>query len=302
MYVYFPSLYEREGARRVEGFKLNPPPTLPFVKGGRKISLKIIKFKTMSIDLKTISQLRDQTGAGIADCKKALEEGEGDITKAIEILRKRGEIKAASKGDRATKEGVIAFDGDNKKCAAVVLVCETDFVSRGEDFQNTASEMAHKLLTDGDGEFKSWADAKVKELVLKIGENIQLPDSGIVEGELLGRYIHHNKKVAAIVALDGGDETVANDVAMQAVAMAPNYLAPEDVPSEVIEKEKEIYKELLKKEGKPEAIWDKILEGKLAKFYEENCLNNQVYIKDDSKKIKDILSGAKILSFRRFKV
>ncbi|MFA6918880.1 MAG: translation elongation factor Ts [Patescibacteria group bacterium] len=256
----------------------------------------------MSIDLKTISQLRDQTGAGIADCKKALEEAQGDITKAIEVLRKRGEIKAATKGDRATKEGVVAFAGDNKKCAAVVLVCETDFVSRGEDFQNVATEMAQKLLTSDEEEFKSWADAKVKELVLKIGENIQLADFGIVEGEMLGRYVHHNKKVAAIVALDGGSEEVANDVAMQAVAMAPKYLTPEDIPAEVIEKEKEIYKELLQKEGKPEAIWDKIMEGKLAKFYEENCLNNQVYIKDDAKKIKDILDGAVIKKFVRYQV
>ena len=256
----------------------------------------------MSIDLKTISQLRDQTGAGIADCKKALEEAQGDITKAIEVLRKRGEIKAATKGDRATKEGVVAFAGDNKKCAAVVLVCETDFVSRGEDFQNVATEMAQKLLTSDESEFKSWADTKVKELVLKIGENIQLADFGIVEGEMLGRYVHHNKKVAAIVALDGGSEQVANDVAMQAVAMAPKYLTPEDIPVEVIEKEKEIYKELLQKEGKPEAIWDKIMEGKLAKFYEENCLNNQVYIKDDAKKIKDILDGAVIKKFVRYQV
>ncbi|MFA6919253.1 MAG: translation elongation factor Ts, partial [Patescibacteria group bacterium] len=194
------------------------------------------------------------------------------------------------------------FAGDNKKCAAVVLVCETDFVSRGEDFQNVATEMAQKLLTSDESEFKSWADTKVKELVLKIGENIQLADFGIVEGEMLGRYVHHNKKVAAIVALDGGSEQVANDVAMQAVAMAPKYLTPEDIPVEVIEKEKEIYKELLQKEGKPEAIWDKIMEGKLAKFYEENCLNNQVYIKDDAKKIKDILDGAVIKKFVRYQV
>lgn len=257
----------------------------------------------MNIDLKTISQLRDQTGAGIADCKKALEEAQGDIAKAIEILRKKGEIKAAKKGDRITKEGVIALAKEGNRIAAVALACETDFVARNEDFVNTVNEFAKKLLTASLEEFKAWAEEKIKnELVIKIGENIQLVDFGVTEGAVLGSYLHHNRKIAAIVSLEGGSEEIASDVAMQAVAMAPKYLNPEDVPAEVIEKEKEIYKELLKSEGKPEAIWDKIMEGKLAKYYEENCLNNQVYIKDDTKKIKDVLSGATIKQFIRYQI
>ncbi|MEI6288659.1 MAG: translation elongation factor Ts [bacterium] len=257
----------------------------------------------MPIDLQTISALRDKTGAGIGDCKKALEEAGGDINLAVEGLRKKGEIKAANKAERSVKEGVIAFTGDSQKCATIVLVCETDFVSRGEDFQKTASDFASELLAGGDVEaFKTSADTKVKDLVLKIGENIQLADVAIFSGARLGRYIHSNKKVAAIVVLDGGDEVVANEVAMQAAAMSPKYLKPEDVPAEILDKEKEIYRELLKKENKPEAIWDKIIDGKLAKFYEENCLLNQVYIKDDSKKIKDIIGTAQILEFKKFQI
>lgn len=257
----------------------------------------------MSIDIKTISALRDQTGAGIGDCKKALEEADGDITKAIEILRKKGEIKAAKKSDRATKEGVIAIASGDGKLAMVSVACETDFVAKNEDFVKTVQELADKLLSTGLDEFKSWADGVIKnELVVKIGENLQLADCAVIEGSVIGTYLHFNRKTAAVVSLEGGDQALANDIAMHAAAMGPKWLKSEDVPAEVIDKEKEIYAELLRQEGKPEAIWEKIMAGKLAKFYEDNCLLNQVFVKDDTKKISDLLGASSIKEYVRFQI
>jgi elongation factor Ts len=256
----------------------------------------------MSIDVKLISQLRDKTGAGLGDCKAALEEVGGDLDKALEVMRKKGEVKAAKKADRATKEGIVAIAKSGNKNAIVALACETDFVSRGEAFQSAVNSMADKLLNSSEEEFKAWVDEQIKDLVLKIGENIQLSAYGVFDGTVVGQYIHSNKKVAGIVVLDGGDQSVADDVAMQIAAMSPKWLNPEEVDADILAKEKEIYREQLLKEGKPEAMLDKIIEGKLNKFYEENCLLNQLFIKDDSQKIKDILAGANIVNWSKFQV
>ena len=256
----------------------------------------------MSIDVKLISQLRDKTGAGLGDCKAALEEVGGDLDKALEVMRKKGEVKAAKKADRATKEGIVAIAKSGNKTAVVALACETDFVSRGEAFQSAVNAMADKLLNFSSEEFKVWADEQIKDLVLKIGENIQLSNYGVFDGAVVGQYIHSNKKVAGITVLNSGDQAVADDIAMQIAAMSPRWLKPEEVDADILAKEKEIYREQLLGEGKPEAMIEKITEGKLAKFYEENCLLNQVFIKDDSKKIKDLLAGAEIVSWAKFQV
>jgi len=258
----------------------------------------------MNIDIKIISQLRDRTGAGINDCHKALTESNGDLTLAIEILRTKGEIKAAKKSQRDVKEGVIALASAANKVAVVVINCETDFVARNKDFINTAQTFAEKLLaSENDEAFKTWAETTIKnELVLKIGENIQLGNFSVYSGETLGIYLHSNRKIAGIVILTGGSSELARDLAMQVAAMTPKYLSPETVPTEILEKEKDIYRQQLKNEGKLETIWDKIINGKLNKFYEENCLFNQIYIKDDTKKISDLLGDAKIVEFERFSV
>lgn len=262
----------------------------------------------MAIDLQTISQLREKTGAGVGDCQKALVEAEGDLTKAIEILRQKGEIKAAKKSDRATKEGVIALAQAPGKVAVVAINCETDFVARNVDFIEAVNGYAQKLLTaDEAAAFKTWLTEEIKrELVIKIGENLQLSQVEILTGSVLGVYLHANKKLAAVVALEGGSESLANDLAMQVAAMAPKYLSPENVAVEELVKEKEIYQAQLKQENKPEAIWDKIIAGKLNKFYEEVCLLNQIYIKDESKKVSQLLSEAgdkaAIKFFQRFQI
>ncbi|MFA5020721.1 MAG: translation elongation factor Ts [Patescibacteria group bacterium] len=255
------------------------------------------------MDLKLISQLRDKTGAGLNDCRTSLEEANGDLEMAVEIMRKKGEIKAAKKADRATKEGVIATAGDSARLAIVALACETDFVSRTEAFQQTVAELAGKLLAATDVEtFKTEAEAYIKnELTMKIGENMVIAGAGVFSGGLVGSYIHSNKKVGGVAVLSAGDKSTADDIAMQIVAMNPKYLDPASVPAEVLEKEKEIYREQLKSENKPEQIWDKIIAGKLNKFYEDNCLANQSFIKDEDKKISDLLTdGAKIVDWARY--
>lgn len=261
----------------------------------------------MSIDLKTISQLREMTGAGIGDCKNALAEAGGDIDKAVEILRKKGEIKAAKKSDRAANEGLVAIARSGKQAAIVALNCETDFVAKNEDFIKAVQDLADQLLNLGPEDFKQKAEQKIKnELVVKIGENIQLGDFGIFEGEVLGTYLHSNRKVAAVVSLSGGSQELADDVAMQIAAMAPKCLKPADVPTGDLDKEREIYREQLKNEGKPENIWDKIIQGKLNKYYEDICLLNQIFIKDEKKKISDLLATAGpdvvVNNFKRFSI
>jgi elongation factor Ts len=242
----------------------------------------------MSLEL--IKEIRQITGAGMSDVNKALKEADGDRAKAIEILRKRGQKIAAKKSAREVKEGVIAFKQEGNKVAVVALACETDFVAKNEDFQSAVAELATKLMEMGKVEFESWATKHVQdELIVKIGENLQLAKFDIFEGEVVGTYLHSNNKAASVIVLKGGDEELARGIAMHATAMAPRYLKPEDVPSEVVEKEKEIYTEQLKKEGKPEEVIAKILEGKVNKFYTEVCLNKQAYVRDDKKSIEKLL-------------
>lgn len=259
------------------------------------------------VDAKLIVQLREQTGAGILDAKKALEETGGDLAQAADLLRKKGVVKAASKAERATQEGLIAMARQVNKMAVVTLACETDFVARNPDFVKTAEEFAKKLLDDGAAGFKEWAEAKIQnELVVKIGENIQLGNFEIIEGEVLGNYLHSNKKIAAAVVLSGGTEQLAGELAMQVAAMSPKYIAPSDVPAEELGREKDIYREQLKGEGKPENILDKIIEGKLAKYYEEVCLLKQKFIKDEEMTIEALIkkSGGdiKVEKFVRYSI
>lgn len=252
----------------------------------------------MSLEL--IKEIRQITGAGISDVKKALDEAGGDREKAIEILRKKGQKIAAKKSDREVKEGVIAFAKDSNKIAVVALACETDFVAKNEDFQTAVAQLADKLISIGKENFESWANKYIQdELIVKIGENLQLAKFDIYEGSVVGSYLHSNNKAAAVVVLDGGSENLANEIAMHATAMAPKYLKPDDVPAEVLDKEKEIYSEQLKKEGKPEQVVAKIMEGKVNKFYTEVCLIKQAYIKDDKKSIEQLLkeAGATIETF-----
>jgi len=244
----------------------------------------------MSLEL--IKKIREVTGAGMQDVKKALDEAGGAEEKAIEILRKAGAKSAAKKADRMTKEGVISFAENSGKIAVVALACETDFVARNDDFISGVKNLAEKLLASGKDGFAETTNKFIQdELIVKIGENLQLANFDILEGQVIGKYLHSNNKVAAVAVLKAGSPEVANDIALHAAAMAPKYLRAEDVPADEVAKEKEIYTEQLKNENKPAEMLEKILPGKLQKYFAEVCLLNQPYVKDDKMTVEQYLKA-----------
>ncbi len=243
-------------------------------------------------NLELVKKIRQVTGAGMSDINKALAEANGDEAKAIEALRKAGQKIAAKKADREIKEGTIVFAEAENKLAVVALGCETDFVARNPDFIQKVQELADELLKRGKDDFQTWANDKIQnDLIVKIGENLQLVKFDLIESAVMGSYLHSNRKVAAVVTLKSGSKEIARDVAMHAAAMSPKYLQPEEVPAELVDKEKEIYTEQLKNEGKPEAMWEKIMPGKIAKFYSDVCLLKQAYVKDDKQSVEQYLKA-----------
>jgi elongation factor Ts len=263
--------------------------------------------------MEKIKQLRDKTGAGISDCKNALEEAGGDIEKAIEILRKKGIAKAAKRGDREACEGIIkvAVNDAGNEGYIVEVNSETDFVARNEKFQQFVDKVLDVIRTKkpsnldelmssdmGDGTIKENLD----NLSGTIGEKLDIKRFEVLSSSgTVAAYSHMAGRIGVLVALDKSDEAdLARDIAMQIAAANPRYITPEDVPSEEINKEKEIYREQLLKEGKPENIIEKILEGKINKYFEEVCLIKQEYIKDDKKRVQDILGGTRVERFVRY--
>lgn len=257
----------------------------------------------MTVTIEQIKELRDATGVSMTICKKALEEANSDFDEAVTILRKKGEAKAADRAARTTSNGVIVVKSKNGKSAMVSLQCETDFVARGEDFISVAEKLADKLLKGeikpGDRNFP-----EVKDAGLKVGENVQIGDMVLMESENLGSYVHSNKKIGVLVSLKGGSSEVAKDVAMQVAATSPQVIFPEEISQDLVNKEKEIWTEQLKNEGKPAEIIGKIMMGKEKKFREENALLKQVFVKDPDKTIEDLLKkvDAVIEKFVRFSI
>jgi len=242
--------------------------------------------------MEKIKELREKTGAGMVECKKALDEANGDIEMAVEILRKKGGAKAAKKADRITSEGVvvIARSADGKKASAVKVMCETDFVARNDDFKKFAADVAEAGLT---GSAEEFFETNKNEIVLKVGENITFGGGEVVEGAAVASYIHSTGSVASIIVFNKEvDVVLANDIAMHVVAMSPAYLLPEEVPTAELDKEKDIYREQLKTEGKPEDMIEKILVGKVGKYYEDVCLMKQLFIKDDKKSVEAVVKEA----------
>lgn len=260
-----------------------------------------------------LKQLREKSGAGMVDCKKALEESGGDVNKAVEILRKKGIAKAAKRSDREAGEGVVkvALSGDAKTGYIVEINAETDFVVRSEKFQEFAEQvmklirekqpknLAELMALNIDG---GTVKDNLDSLSGVIGEKLDIKKyEMLTSAGTVAVYSHLGGRIGVLVALGKeGQSDIAYDVAMQIAAANPKYISPEDVAAAELEKEKEIYKAQLLKEGKPENMIDKIMQGKLAKFYEEVCLTKQEYIKDDSKKVEDILGGVKVEKFIRY--
>lgn len=284
----------------------------------------------MSVSANQVKELREKTGAGMMDCKKALEESGGDFEKAVEILRKKGAAVAAKRAERSANEGLVLTKvfNDGKSAAILEVNCETDFVARSEDFVSF-SNFVLELLVDQkpkdntslmelsrDG--KKVAD-ELNAIIGKIGEKIEVSRFAIENsdnGEIVD-YVHHGSKLGVLIKVDNipADKTSEfhtslKDIAMQVAAMRPLTIYREEVDKTVIEKEIDIYKEVARKEGKPEQVLEKIATGKLNKFFEENCLNEQAFIKDNTKKVGDLISEfnkknstqAKLVLFRRFHI
>ncbi len=251
------------------------------------------------ITVQLVKELRDKTGVGMMACKKALGESDGDIDKAIEILRKRGEAKAGEKAGRSTSEGLITISGR----AIIKLLCETDFVARNEDFQTFAKTLADATDAKGADGAKQLFESQKTDKIQAIGENINLEEVQILkDGNTIGGYVHSNGKMGALIALEGGTEEQAKDLAMHTVAMNPSVANPEDVPAEEIAKEKDIYRDQMKNEGKPDNIIEKIIEGKVKKFCAERAMTSQAFVKDSSQTIAEYLGDAKLVSFIRLEV
>ena len=262
-----------------------------------------------------VNKLRTITGAGMMDCKKALVESDGDFDLAIENLRKKGQKVAANRSDRESTEGAAIAIVNADKTAGVVITlnCETDFVGMNENFVKMATDMANLALNFQTKEEFLAADfngitvaEKLIEQTGVIGEKLEIRTFERLEGAFIGSYIHSGNKIATLVALSanvaGGDEAARN-VAMQAAAMNPIALNEAGVDAETIEKEIEIAKDLLRQEGKPEAMLENISKGKIQRFYKDNTLVNQDYIKDSSMNVatyvKSVDANLTVTGFKR---
>ena len=272
----------------------------------------------MAITTALIKELSERTGAGMLDCKKALEENGGDIEKAIDWLREKGIAKAAKKSGRVAAEGLVfaAVSADRKKGAILEFNSETDFVAKNDEFKTFGEKLVqlsleHDLTSEDELKAFELEGKKVEdnltELIAKIGENMNIRRLKLVSTDgFIETYIHLGGKIGVLLNVSGEaiPENVekAKGVAMHVAAMDPKYLNSEQVTADDLEREKEIARHQLQQEGKPENIIEKILEGKMRKFYEENCLVNQKYVRDDSVTIEKFIAPSSIISFDRFKV
>lgn len=257
----------------------------------------------MAITAAMVKELREMTGAGMMDCKKALKEAEGDFEKAVEVLRKKGQKVSAKRADRDANEGVVValVSDDKTKGVIVKLSCETDFVAKGDEFvgfTNKAAELALQHFPDTlddllkvDMNGLSLGD-RVTELVGKINEKIELDTYEKLEATMISPYIHMGNKAAVLVGMNKASEDIydgGRDVAMQVAAMKPVAVDKDGVDQSIIDKEIEIGKEQARQEGKPEQIIEKIAMGKLNKFFKENTLLNQQFVKDSNETVASFL-------------
>jgi elongation factor Ts len=280
-----------------------------------------INYKEMAITAKEVNKLRQMTGAGMMDCKKALVESDGDFDLAIEILRKKGQKVSAKRADRQTTEGSVFLksNDDNTSAVIVALGCETDFVAKNDDFQALGSEILKVAFENKPAnvdELKQQKSGqltigeKVTELIGKIGEKIDVVAYNELVGEQVVSYIHAGNKLGVLVALEGtggADRSEAGrDVAMQIAAMNPVAVSKEDVDSAIVERELKIGREQAIAEGKPEKIIDKIAEGKLNRFFKDNTLLSQSFVKDNSVTVAQYLDsvnkGLSVMKFIRISV
>ncbi len=256
----------------------------------------------MEITAAMVKELREKTGAGMMDCKKALNECNGDITASIDWLREKGIAKSAKKESRIAAEGLANIYIKGNKAVILEVNSETDFVSKNEEFTSMIDTIGYAILNSNaknlDEALKiNTAEGTIEDLIIaktaKIGEKLSLRRIEVVEkndDEVFGSYLHMGGKIAVLTVLKGANESVAKDVAMQSAAMRPSYVFKEDVSEEVLENERKVQKELAISEGKPADIAEKMVEGRIKKFYKEICLAEQPFIKDGDISVKDYVA------------
>jgi len=252
-----------------------------------------------------IKELREMTGAGMMDCKKALQETEGDVETAIENMRKSGALKAAKKSTKVAAEGQIIIKSADGSAALVEVNCQTDFVAKDNSFLKFANSVADAAI-DGKPDIdalKAQFDDERVALVAKIGENIEIRRVTYVEGEQISTYLHNGGKIGVVVAGSGEDETLKN-ICMHVCASSPQFLDPNDVPEDVVEKEKKIQLDIAMAEGKPAEIAEKMVTGRMRKFSGEISLKGQPFVMEPKKSVADILKEKKsdVTSFIRLEV
>jgi len=268
------------------------------------------------VTAKLVNELRGMTGAGMMDCKKALVETNGDIEKAVDYLREKGIAKAAKKADRIAAEGLANVYIDGNTACIIEINSETDFVSKNENFKNLVDEIGNAVLKSGaktleEANKAETSEGTVEDLIIAktatIGEKLSFRRVEVRtknDDEVFGSYLHMGGKIACLTVVKGANEEVAKDVAMQAAAMKPEYLNEESVPAERVEKEKKVLIDQAMEEGKPQDIAEKMVAGRLKKFFKEICLVDQAFIKDGDIDVKTYVknNGGEVLDMVRFEV
>ncbi|MGA0335373.1 MAG: translation elongation factor Ts [Luminiphilus sp.] len=259
-----------------------------------------------------VKELRERTGLGLLECKKALAEANGDVDAAIEALRKSSGMKAAKKAGRTAADGVVAIKTaeDGAFATMVEVNSETDFVARDENFLGFVGAVVDKAFSQRITDVETLAADDIEDarqaLVQKIGENISVRRvvAHAVEGGVIGGYVHGNNRIAVLVSLKGGSEELARDVAMHVAAVNPQVVSPANMPEEVVAKEREIYVAQAADSGKPAEIVEKMVDGRVRKFLAENSLTEQAFVKDPDQTVGKLVSaaGAEVVSFTRFEV
>ncbi len=267
----------------------------------------------MSISASQVKELRELTGVGLMDCKKALSENGGSIDDALKYLREKGLSRAAKKSGRSTNEGKIFIQNQATQAVILEINCETDFVANNEDFAALGTSLTSHVLAENLTDIaalegssiddKSYADF-MASYVMKLGENIKVKQFTLLESAPhVSSYTHMNGKIGVVVSFTGDvNEGTGRDIAMHVAAVNPQYLKPEDVPTGDLEDERAIMRKQMLNEGKPAEIVDKIVEGKISKFYKDTCLLEQPFVKDDKQSIKKVLGDVSVAKFVRYEL
>ncbi|WP_067184155.1 translation elongation factor Ts [Microtetraspora niveoalba] len=272
-----------------------------------------------SVNMADVKRLRELTAAGMMDCKKALEESEGDFDRAVELLRLKGAKDVGKREARTASNGLVAVQHEGDSLAALLEInCETDFVAKGERFQQLAADVVAHILATRPSDVPSLLESElngktVKEMLdeanAALGEKIEVRRFSVLEGGYVGSYMHKTDPqlppaVGVLVQLDTANPDVAKDIAQHAAAMAPKFLSPAEVPADVIAKERALFEEMTREEGKPEAAIAKIVDGRVNGWYKDFTLLEQAFVKDNKKSVSKYAdeAGVKVLAFTRYKV